>query len=102
RGDAVLLAFRAGEGQLTADRVAQRQLPADDVAPHGAGGVLLVGEPHAGAGVQRVDGHLRIGRPGDLHPAVLQARARAGDAPVGILADVRGVGAEARVVAVAD
>ncbi len=45
---------------------------------------------------------LRVGRAGDLDAAVLEARARAGDPPAGVLADVRGVVAEARVVPVAD
>jgi hypothetical protein len=57
---------------------------------------------HTRAGVQRVDRHLRVGGAGDLDAAVLEAGARAGDPPLGVFADVRGVGAELRVVAVAD
>ena len=101
-GDLVGLALRAGEAQLAADRVAQRQLPLDDVLPGGARGVLLVGEPDPRAGVQGVDRHLRVGRTRDLDAAVLETGAGAGDPPLGILTDVRGVVAEARVVAVAD
>ena len=102
RGDLVALALGAGELQLAADRVAQRQLAFDDVLPGGARGILLVGQPHLRARVERVDRHLRVGRAGDLDAAVFQARARAGDLPLGILADVAGVAPELRVVAVAD
>ena len=101
-GDLVGLARLVREAQFTADGVAQRQLPADHVLPGGAGGVFLVGEPDLRAGVQRVDGHLRVGGPGDLHTAVLKPRPGAGDAPVGVFADVPGVVAELRVVAAAD
>ena len=101
-GDAVLLALGAREAQLPADRVEQRELAPDDVAPRGGGGILLVGQPYPRAGVQRVDRHLRVGRARDLDAAVLEARAGAGHAPRRVLADVRGLGPEVRVVAVAD
>ena len=92
----------ARERQLAADRVAERQLPLDHVLPGGGGRVLLVGEPDPRPGVEGVDRHLRVGRAGDLDAAVLESRARARDRPLGVVADVRGVVAEPRVVAVAD
>ena len=101
-GDLVHLALGGGVAQLAADRVAQRQLALDDVLPGRAGGVLLVGEPHLRPRVQGVDRHLRVGGTRDLDAAVLQTRAGTGDLPVRVLADVGGVGAELRVVPVAD
>ena len=101
-GDLVHLALGGGVAQLPANRVVERELTLDDVPPGGARRVLLVGEPDLRARVQGVDGHLRIGGAGDLHATVLEARAGAGDAPVGVVADVGGVGAELRVVPVAD
>jgi hypothetical protein len=100
RGDAVLLALGARVLEVPAQEVEQRQLALDDVLPGGARGVLLVGEPHLGAGVQRVDGHLAVGRAGDLDATVLEARRRAGDAPRRVVADPLGLGQELRVAAV--
>ncbi len=100
RGDAVLLALGARVLEVAAQEVAQRQLPLDDVRPGGARGVLLVGEPHLRARVQRVDRHLAVGRTGDLDAAVLEARPRAGDAPRRVVADPLGLGQELRVAAV--
>ena len=60
-------------------RVVQVDLAADDVAPVRRVGVLEVGQPDLRAGVERVDRHLALGRPGDLDPPVQQvggARAR--------------------------
>ena len=107
RGDAVLLAGSGfggggGEGEFSSDRVLEGELTLDDVLPGGTRGVLLVGEPDAGAGVERVDGHLRVGGSGDLHAAVLEAGPGTGDPPVPVLADVGRVVAELRVVPVAD
>ena len=101
-GDGVLLAFGAREAQFPADRVAKGQLTFDDVPPGGARGVLLVGQPHLRARVERVDGHLRIGGAGDLDAAVFEAGPGAGDLPLGVLADVCRFIAEARVVPVSD
>ena len=101
-GHLVDLALGGGVRQLAADRVVERQLALDDVLPGGARGVFLVGEPHLRARVERVDGHLGVGRAGDLDAAVFEAGAGTGDAPVGVVADVRRVGTELRVVPVAD
>ena len=98
----VLLALRGGEVDPALQGVGEVQLALDDVAPRRGGGVLHVREPHLGAGVQRVDGHLLVHRPGDLHAAVLQARGRGSDAPVRIVADGLGLAEEPRVLALAD
>ena len=71
------------EGQRAAGGVAQVEDGVDDVGPVRAAGVLEVGQPDLGAGVERVDGHLgRGGRPGHLDPAVLQGGRRGRDLPV--------------------
>ena len=54
----------------------------------GDGRILEVGHVAVGAGVQRVDDHLRVDRAGDLDAAVEQRRRQVGDAPVAV-ADVR-------------
>ena len=64
--------------------------------------VFHVGQPHLGAGVERVDGHLPVNRPGDLHSPVLQARRRGSDAPVRIVADVRRLREEPRILSARD
>ncbi len=60
------------------------------------------GQPDPRTRVEGVDGHLRVGRPGDLDAAVVETGTGTGDAPVAVLADVCRVFAEARVVPVAD
>ena len=72
-----------------ADRVGQRGLAADDVRPGRRQGVLEIGHEHARPGVERVDHHLRLGRPGDLDPPVVEVGRRRGDRP-GRLADLAG------------
>ncbi len=61
---------------------AQVHLTLDHVAPVRGVGVLEVGQPDPGAGVQRVDRHLAAGRPGDLDPPVAQVARRRRDLPV--------------------
>ena len=78
---------------VPAHGVAQVDLAADDVAPVRGVRVLEVGQPHLGAGVQRVDHHLALGRPGDLDPAVGEVGRRRRDLPVAG-ADVGGLGQE--------
>ncbi len=71
----VLLAVGLAELQRPAGPVAQVEQRVDHVPPGRAAGVLQVGQPDLGAGVERVDGHLgRRGRTGHLHPAVPQGR----------------------------
>ena len=91
--DRVRLAFRRGERQPVADRVVQVELALDDVLPQRGVRVLVVGQPHPGTGVERVDGHLGVGRPGDLHPPVDQAGRRRRHPPVP-LPHILGLGEE--------
>ena len=87
----VFLALGEVYARVPAGGVAEVQDRVDHVGPGGRAGVLEVGEPHLGAGVQGVDGHLgRRGRAGHLHPAVLQGCRGGGNAPVA-LADVPGL-----------
>ena len=80
--------------------VEQRELAADDVRPGRTGRVLEVGEPHLRTRVEGVDGHLRVGRPGDLDAPVLEARAGARDPPRRVLPDAPRLGQELRVAPV--
>ncbi len=93
--EAVLLALRGSEVDAPLDGVEQGQLAADDVGPGRGGGVLEVGHPDLGAGVQGVDGHPSLGRAGDLDAAVGEAGRGRGDAPVRVLAE--GAGGEREV-----
>ena len=68
----VALAFRAGVTDGLAHGVPQIELPVDGILPRGRIGVFEIGHEHVGAGVQRVDDHLPLHRPGDLDAAVLQ------------------------------
>ena len=67
-------AVAAAVGALEADRaldgVDQVLLPAEHVLPGRGVGVLEVGHEHPGPGVEGVDQHLAVGRPGDLDPPV--------------------------------
>ena len=94
----VALALRRREGDGAPDGVGQVDLALDDVAPVGRVGVLEVGEPDAGAGVERVDRHLAAGRAGDLDPAVPQVARGRRDLPVGA-ADLGGGVQERRPLA---
>jgi hypothetical protein len=101
----VVLALRGGELEGAGDRVAQVELALDHVLPQRGVGVLVVGQPHLGPGVQRVDRHLRVGGSGDFGAAVAKARRRIGDLPVA-LPDILGLleetqGAAGRQVVVA-
>jgi hypothetical protein len=58
--------------QPPAHRIGQDDLARDDVAPVRGVGVLEVGEPDSRPRVEGVHSHLRLGRAGDLHPAVHQ------------------------------
>ncbi len=90
RAQGVRLALGAGEVDAPGEGVPQVELAADHVLPGRRRGVLEVGEPDAGAGVERVDGHLPVGRTGDLHAPVLERVPRRGDPPVA-RADGRGL-----------
>src|SRR5690606_11419241 len=81
------------EVDRTVERLAQVELAEHAVLPERGVGVLEVGQPDLRAGVERVDGHLAVHRPGDLHPPVLQAGRGRRDLPVA-LPDLLGLGQE--------
>ena len=66
------------------DRVGQVGLAVEVVAPRRRVRVLEVGHEAAGAGVERVDDHLAVDRPGDLDAPVLQVGGHGRDAPVAL------------------
>jgi hypothetical protein len=66
------------------DRVRQVRLALDAVAPGRRVGVLEVGHEAARARVERVDDHLAVDRPGDLHAPVLQVGRHGRHAPVAL------------------
>ena len=77
----VLLPLRAAEFERAPDGPNEVQLALDDVSPGGRVRVLEVRHEHARPGVEGVDHHLAIRRPGDLDPPVLQIRGDRGNAP---------------------
>ena len=81
--EGVLLAFGAGETDIVTNRVAHVDLPRHLVVPVRRVRVLEVGHVHFGAGVQRIDNHLAIGRAGDLGTTVLQIGGNRCDGPLG-------------------
>ena len=97
----VLLAVRILEGDLATHRVGQVDLPFHHQVPGRRGGVLEVRHEALRAGVQRVDDHLAIDRPGDLDAAVEQIRRDARDLPLAV-ADLLGLLEEARQLALVD
>src|SRR5215831_770019 len=68
----VRLAFGTDELEPTADRVDQVDLPQNDVRPRRRQGVFEIRHEDRSAGVQGVDHHFSLDRPGDLDPALLQ------------------------------
>ncbi len=92
--DVRLAAAVVGEVDGATVGVDQIELAQDHVLPGGRGGVLEVGEPDAGTGVERVDGHLPVGGAGDLDPAVLQGGRRGGHPPGVVRADRGRLGEE--------
>ncbi len=87
----VVLALGGAEVDRPVQRVHQVELAGDHVVPQRGIRVLEVGQPDLRPGVEGVDGHLHLGRAGDLHPAVGQPGRRRRDPPVRVLADVRGL-----------
>jgi hypothetical protein len=83
-GEGVGLALRRGEVDPPVDGVAQVELALDHVLPQRGVGVLEVGQPDPGAGVERVDGHLAFGRSGHLDPPIGQILWSGCDLPVAI------------------
>ncbi len=93
-GEPVILAVGAGEVDAAVECVLEIKVAGDHVVPQRRVGVLEVGQPHLGAGVQRVDRHLLVGRAGDLDPAVHQASGRRCHAPAAVRPDLRGFSQE--------
>ena len=88
----------ATQAEVATDGVAHVELSLHHVVPGGGAGVLEVGHEHAGAGVQGVDHHLALGRPGDLHPSVHEVLGWGSDGP-GSRADLGGLREEVRTQA---
>ena len=88
-----LAAVGIGEAEAAEPIGLEVRLALDQLVPGRRGRVLEVGHERARAGVERVDHHLGVGRPGDLDAAVLQVGGDASDRPVR-LADVARVLAE--------
>lgn len=86
-----LAGLRVREVDVPGVGVAQVELAEDHVLPGGCGGVLEVREPHLGTRVEGVDGHLAVGRAGDLDPAVVQGIRTRGDPPGVVGADRGGL-----------
>ena len=91
--ESILFSLGTGEADRAADGFAEVPLALDQVVPGRRIGVLEVGHVDTCAGVQRVDDHLAVRRPGDLHAAVLQVVGHGRHGPVGP-ADVLGFGKE--------
>ena len=89
----VVASVRAVVGDRPLDRVAQVDVALDHVAPRRRIGVLEVGHEAVGAGVERVDRHLALGRAGDLDPPLLHVAGDRRNRPVA-LAHVLGLGEE--------
>ncbi len=89
---------RVAEGDGPGDGVAQVDLAIDQVGPGRRRGILEIGHEAGGAGVERVDHHLAVGRPGDLDAAVEQVGRQRRHRPLR-LADRRGLGEEVRALA---
>ena len=83
-GQPVLAPVGLGVLDRPLDRVDEVDVALDDVAPGRRAGVLEVGHPAAGTGIKGVDGHLALGRAGDLDPAVLEVVRDRCDAPVAL------------------
>ncbi len=79
------------ERELAAQGVADVEMPLHDVLPGRRVRVLEIRHEAARAGVERVDHHLAVDRPGDLAAAVLQVGRCRRDAPVAF-ADLARVG----------
>ena len=95
-------ALRAGVLHRAVDGVAQVDLALDHVLPRGGVGILVVREPHLGARVHRVDGHLAVRRSGDLDATVVESGARTRDAPRRVRPDRGRLAQEAEIGAAVD
>ncbi len=96
-GQPVLL-LRGDELDRPLERVRQVALALDAVLPGGRIRVLEIGHEHLRAGVERVDHHLPLDRPGDLDAPVGDLVGKRGNPPVAG-ADLRRPGQEVRQLA---
>ena len=78
----IFFSLRIGESDCAANRVAQIDLAFHHVVPGRRVGVLEIGHENFRAGIERVDHHFAISRPGDLHSAVLQIARNRRAAPI--------------------
>src|SRR5215471_5590321 len=90
------LALLTGEVDAAVEGVPQMELTRDHVLPERRVRVLEVGEPHVRTGVERVDRHLPLGRPGDLHPAVDQPGRGRRHPPGQVIPDLAAPGEEVK------
>ena len=79
-----LAAHRVGEVDLVGPAVLEVDLALDLVGPGRRVGVLEIRHEDLGAGIQRIDHHLAVGRPGDLDPPVQQVGGDRRDFPVAV------------------
>src|SRR5205823_11856968 len=78
------LPLRRGEGELLADRVHEIDVAHPTVAPGGGERVLEIRHEDVSAGIERVDHHLALDRPGDLDEPLLEVLGTARDLEVGV------------------
>ncbi len=71
-------------GDRAPHRVAQIDLALDEIVPARRVRVLEIGHEDVGAGIQRVDDHLAIGRAGDLDVAIEQIPRQWRHRPIGV------------------
>src|SRR5688500_14611596 len=84
RIELVLPAIRIRKRNRAAHRIVEGLLTFNDVAPRWGRGVLQIGHEDLGAGVEGVDDHLAVARPGDLDAAIVEVGGGGRDLPVGV------------------
>ncbi len=84
-----------GHRDAAGDGIAQIDLAIDQVRPGRTGRILKIGHEHLGVGIERVDDHLAINRPGDLYATVLQRGRHRRNTPLAF-ANGASIGAEIR------
>src|SRR5947208_3442809 len=70
----VTLSFRAGKTDRPPDRIPQIDLALNHIRPRRRIRVFEIGHENLCAGIERIDHHLAIGRPGNLDPPIAQIR----------------------------
>ncbi len=80
----IMLAVVGSEIDVAVHGIAQIHLSIQHVGPARCAGILAIGHEHFGVGIQRIDDHLAIHRPGDLHAAIEQILRDFGHLPVAI------------------